>query len=193
MDNKIEVLISFLKEIEKFKTIERKTFNSNGRSESDAEHAWHLAMFIILFEKDMPANTDLLKMLKMAMVHDLVEIYAGDTFLFDKEANKDKKERELMAANKLFSLLPVELEKEFHAIFDEFESGTSAEAKIVLSFDKIQAILQNICSEGKGWKDNKIKYDEVDSYKRHLMLHDTKVLEIYEKLMNEAKEKGFLT
>src|SRR3989338_476599 len=96
-------ILSFLKEIEKFKLIERRVYCSDlKRKESDAEHSWHLAMFIILFEKDIAKNLDIAKMLKMALIHDLVEIYAGDTFAFDKEGQKTKKERELMAGQKLF-------------------------------------------------------------------------------------------
>ena len=192
MESRVEQLISFLKEIEKSKTIERKVFNSNMRFENDAEHAWHLAMFLILFEKDFSSEVDKLKALKMALIHDLVEIYSGDTFAFDKEAKKTQKEREGIAASKLFSQLPDDLNQEFSSLFKEFEECETKEAKIVNSFDKIQPILQNLCSEGKAWKERKITYQEVDEYKRLNMIHDRNIFDLYERLMSEAREKGLL-
>ncbi|MCK5234926.1 MAG: HD domain-containing protein, partial [Candidatus Aenigmarchaeota archaeon] len=104
MDDRIDRILSFLQEIEKYKTVERKMYCSDlNRVESDAEHSWHIAMFLLLFEKELPDGLDIKKMLKLALMHDLVEIYAGDTFAFDKEHQKTKNERELQSANKLFS------------------------------------------------------------------------------------------
>ena len=93
MEERTDKIISFLKEIDKFKDVKREIFLKD-RNENDAEHSWHLAMFVILFERDLPEKLDFKKMLKFALMHDLVEIYAGDTFFFDEEGRKDKKERE---------------------------------------------------------------------------------------------------
>src|SRR3989344_203846 len=137
MEDRIDKILSFLQEIEKYKTIEREMFTSNlNRVESDAEHSWHVAMFLLLFEKELPENLDMKKMLKLALMHDLVEIYAGDTFAFDKEKQATKKEREFKSARKLFSQLPEDLNKEFMGLFDEYEEAKTSEGKIVKSFDK---------------------------------------------------------
>ncbi len=192
MDSRINKLISFLKEIEKYKIIEREMFTSNpNRTESDAEHSWHVAMFVIMFKKELSKEIDFTKTLELALMHDLVEIYAGDTFAFDKN-KKFKKEREIKAANKLFSRLPDDLQKEFMDLFNEYEGSKTKEAKIIKSFDKIQPILQNLCSNGKSWKKNNIKYKDVDDYKRKHMLHDKTIFKIYNKLLQEAKDKDLI-
>ena len=193
MEKRINTILSFLQKIEKYKTVEREMFCSDlERIESDAEHSWHLAMFLLLFEKELPEGLDMNKMLKLALMHDLVEIYAGDTFAFDKESQSTKKERELESAKKLFSQLPDDLHKEFDDLFNEYEEANTSEAKIVKSFDKIQPILQNLCSGGKSWKKHGITFSEIDEYKRKHMEHNPFVLQIYEKLLDDAKERGLI-
>lgn len=193
MQNRVDKILAFLQEIEKYKTIEREMFCSNlNRAESDAEHSWHIAMFLILFENDLPQDIDMKKMLKLALMHDLVEIYAGDTFAYDKQNQATKKERESKAAKKLFSQLPKDLNKEFMNLFDEYEEIKTKEAKIVKSFDKIQPILQNLCSSGKSWQKHKITFSDIDQYKRKYVEHNDLILEIYEKLLNDARDKKLI-
>ena len=145
-------------------------------------------MFLILFEKDLPKNLDNEKMVKMALIHDLVEIYAGDTFFFDEKGREGKKEREHEAAKKLFAQLPEDLEKEFWSLFNEFEDSETKESKIVQAFDKIQPIVQNICSGGKSWTKHNISYEKLDENKRKYAEPDEKLMEIYEKVMKEVRE-----
>lgn len=193
MVDRIDTILSFLKEIGKFKNVEREIWTSDlKRKESDAEHSWHLAMFLILFEKDLPKDLDFAKTLKLALMHDLVEIYAGDTFAFDNDKRSTKKEREAEAAEKLFSRLPDDLCEEFKNYFEEYEKGETNEAKIVKSFDKLQPILQNLCSEGKAWKEHGLTLSDVDNYKRKFVEHDDFILGIYEKLLDEAKKEGLI-
>lgn len=192
MASRIDTLLDFLKEIEKSNLIERKTFVSDlKRPESDAEHCWHLAMFLILFQRDLP-KIDFLKTLKMVLIHDLVEIYAGDTFLFDKNGRKTKKAREKRAARKLFSKLPKDLKKEFTNLFDEFEAIKTKESKIAKSLDKIQPIMQGILAGGALWKKYKITDGLIHDHKYKNMLHDQTILRIYQKLIQEAKAKKFI-
>lgn len=191
MKNRTNKILEFLKEIGKLKKVEREIFLET-KKESSAEHSWHLAMFIMLFEKDLPNKLNFNRMLKMSLMHDLVEIYAGDTYLFDEEGRKDKKEREEKAAEKLFSQLPEDLEKEFHELFQEYENNETKEAKIVKSFNHIHPILENIEYNGIGWEFHRTKYEDIEKAKRHLMEHDPFILEIYEKLMKEAKDKKLL-
>jgi len=182
-------LIEFLKVIEKTKQIERQIYISGRqRLETDAEHAWHVAMFVVLFEKEFP-KLDVAKMLKMALIHDLVEIYAGDTFAFDKNHKKSQKEREDKAAKRLFKKLPKDLEKEFWSFYQEYENSTTQESKIAKSFDKLQPILQNILSQGKSWKKHQVTYNDIDDYKHQFMTHDRVIIEIYNKLLKEIRKK----
>lgn len=193
MPSRIDTLLDFLKEIEKMNLIERKTLHSDRkRHESDSEHSWHVAMFLILFQKDLTKNIDTLKTLKMILIHDLVEIYAGDTFLFDKKRRRTKVARERRAAKKLFSKLPKDLQKEFTDLFNEFESGKTTESKIAKSLDKLQPVLQNMLSDGILWQKYKITESLIHQYKRHYMVHDPTILLAYEKLVEEARKKKFI-
>ncbi len=191
MESRPDKITQFLKEINKLKEIEREIYSSDSdRKESDADHTWHLAMFILTMEKDLDPKLDRMKLLKMALIHDLPEIYAGDTWAFSNEKAKEgKKAREKEAAIKLFSQLPEDLEKEFLEIFNEYEESITEEAKTVKALDKIQPILTNVVAKGKSWKKNKVSMETVDRYKRPYMVHNKKILEIYEQLMNESKEK----
>jgi putative hydrolases of HD superfamily len=191
--DRIDTLLEFLKEIEKLKLIERKVFVSNKkRYENDAEHSWHMAMFVMLFEKELLKDIDITKMLKMSLIHDLVEIYAGDTFFFDQEHHKTKKDRETKAAKKLFGILPDDLKKEFNDIFNEFEEKKTKESIFVKSFDQLQPMLQNIVSGGYGWKLHKVTDEDVRKHKMNYMVHDEEILNIYKKLFAQAKQKKLL-
>ncbi|PJE81809.1 hypothetical protein COU58_00585 [Candidatus Pacearchaeota archaeon CG10_big_fil_rev_8_21_14_0_10_32_42] len=187
MTERIDKIIHFLKEIDKFKEVERKIFLKN-RMESDADHSWHLAMFVFLFEKDFPKGTDILKMLKLVLMHDLVEIYAGDTFVFDEEGNKTKKKREAESAKKLFSILPKDLEEDFHNLFKEWEEAKTIESKLSHAFDKAQPMIQNILSDGKTWKTHNINYSRVDNLSKPFFDGNPLTEEIYKKLMKEIKD-----
>lgn len=193
MDSRIDKLVSFLKEIDKCKLIERRIWCTDlNHVESDAEHSWHVAMFLLLFEKDLPSGLDFARMLKLALIHDLVEIYAGDTFAYDKEGRASKKEREAESIKKLFLLLPEDLQNDFTALLNEYEERKTRESQFVHSFDKLQPILQNVITEGKTWKIHNVKRKDIDDYKRNMMIHNDIMLEVYEKLLNEAKDRGIL-
>lgn len=146
----IEQIYKFVKFINKFKIIERYSrVEENGRRESDAEHTWYLCMLIWLFSSVNDQKIDLLKALKMGLVHDLVEIYAGDVWAFDPSGKRDiKKKNELKSARKLFSQLPVLLAKEFMELWVEYEAKRSKEAIFVWSLDKIHPRLQWVISKG---------------------------------------------
>lgn len=183
-------LIDFMQEIEKFKMVERKIhLSSLKRYENDAEHSWHLAMLIVLFEKEMPKNLNFLRMLKLALIHDLGELYVGDVSFFDSKGRKGKDKREMDAAKKLFSKLPKKVGKEMLSLFKEYAEAKTREAKFVKSMDKLQAAIQTISTKGKNLKDLGLTYEYVDAKKRPYMTHDKKILELYEHIMQETKNK----
>ena len=191
MDSKrTKKIIGFLKEIDKLKHVERKIkLRGRSRLETDAEHSWHVAMFVILFEKDLP-KIDIAKTLKIALIHDLVEIYAGDTFAFDIKNNKSQKFREEKAAKRLFGTLPEDLKKDFFKLYREYENSSSKEGKIAQSFDKLQPIMQNIMNRGFSWKKYNVEFENIDSYKKKFMTHDKNILKVYNLFLKEIKKRG---
>ncbi|OGG40242.1 hypothetical protein A2116_02290 [Candidatus Jorgensenbacteria bacterium GWA1_49_17] len=192
-DKRFNKLIAFLKEIEKLKLVERQVKISNQkRFENSAEHSWDLAMWAWIFSDSLRPRPNLLKLFKMLLMHDLVEIYAGDTFFFDRPGRKSKNYREKKAARKLFAGLPLDLKREFEKLRQEFDNGKTKEAKIAHSIDKLQPILQNIVSGGYGWKKHKITETDIHEYKINYMLHDKEILKIFKKLIETAKKANLI-
>ncbi len=188
-DDRLKKILSFLKEIDKFKLILRNDLCSDiKKAESDAEHSWHLAMFILLFSKDMPSNLDINKMIKLSLVHDLAEIYAGDTFAFDKKGRETKKVRETEAAIKLFSQLPKDLDDDLMILFNEYEDNKTLESQFVRSFDKLQVNLQNVLSEFKILKDKGITLKELHDYNGPYHNNDLSK-RIYDIIFKEVTDK----
>ena len=141
--------IDFILEIDKEKNIFRQTHLSGcSRFENDAEHAWHMAIMVYLLKEYSNAEFDVSKAMMMALIHDIVEIDAGDTYAYSAEDKKTQKEREEKAANRIFGLLPFEQEKELRALFDEFEAGETAEARFVRAMDNLQPLLLNHSNGG---------------------------------------------
>ena len=141
---RLDQQIAFLKEIDRLKGIYRRTaLIDRSRLENSAEHSWHLAMMALVLAEHAPADTDTLHALRMLLVHDLVEIDAGDTFAFDVSAHHDKATREAAAADRLFALLPPDLEAELRALWDEFEAGETREARYAVALDRFSGLLQN--------------------------------------------------
>lgn len=144
--------IEFIKLIDKLKYIQRKTrLFSSDRHENDAEHSWHLAMMVLVLAEHSNAEVDLLKVLKMVLIHDIVEIDAGDTFLYDTTKNHINTEEELVAAKRIFGLLPENQATELIAVWMEFEAGETDEAKFAKAVDRLQPILQNASNGGGTW------------------------------------------
>lgn len=189
-EERLEKIIDFMKECEKFKLIERKILvSSRKRYENDAEHSWHLALFILLLEHDIPKSLDMLRMVKLALIHDLGEIYVGDVSFFDTKGRHGKEKRELASARRLFARLPKNLQKEMLSLFVEYSEAKTPEAKFVKALDKLQATVQTICSKGSNMRKLGLSYSAVDTKKRPYMTHNKKLLTLYEMAMAEAKKK----
>lgn len=153
MKTRLDQQVDFIREIDKEKFIERQTYLTDGqRHENDAEHAWHLAMMAFLLEEYANEDIDVLKTMKMVLIHDLVEIDAGDTFAYDYDSQKTQAERELKGAQRLFSMLPEDQGKMMMDLWLEFEAYESKEACFAHSLDNFQPVLLNAASNGKGWK-----------------------------------------
>ena len=185
--------IAFIKEIDKLKYIQRKTklFNSN-KNENDAEHSWHLAMMTIILADHSNEPIDVLKVLKMVLIHDIVEIDAGDTFIYDTTKNHTNTEEELLAAQRIFGLLPSDQSEELIAIWKEFEEGETNEAKFAKSMDRLQPLLQNVSNNGGTWKEFNIDYDKVYEKKKTIEHGSTSLWAYAENLINESVDNGIL-
>ncbi len=186
----IESTIDFLKEIEKFKTCERTCQTTQiGRAESDAEHSWHLAVFLVLLENEFE-NIDFAKLLKLALIHDLPEIYAGDTNPYRGDTT-NKEENERNAAEKLFAILPDPAAKKLSSLFDDYLNQESVESQIVKSADKLMPLIQNLCTneDHSSYRKLNVEYPEVLEYMGKYFSGG--VLEkFYGNLLSEAQDKG---
>lgn len=160
--DRLEKQINFCREIDKEKLIGRQTYLSDGsRKENDAEHAWHMAIMTILLSEYANEEIDVLKTVSMLLIHDLVEIDAGDTFAYDEEAKKTQRQRELAAADRIFGLLPEDQGLKFRQLWDEFEEGKTAEAEFAHVMDNVQPAMLNDASGGKSWEEKGVHLSQI--------------------------------
>ena len=185
--------ISFIQEIDKIKYIQRKTklFNSD-RCENDAEHSWHLAIMTMVLAEHSDTPIDVLKVLKMVLIHDIVEIDAGDTFIYDTLKSHSNTDNERKAAIRIFGLLPKEQGDELIAIWEEFETGATNEAKFAKSMDRLEPLLQNASNNGGTWKEFDVDYHQVYEKKKVIKEGSTTLWNYAENLLHESVDKGIL-
>lgn len=191
---RLEQQIQFIKEIDKLKQIFRQNIViGTERNENDAEHSWHLAMMAILFsEYSTDKNIDILKVVKMVLIHDLVEIDAGDTFCYDEKGYEDKDEREQKAAQKLFSLLPSDQAKDIWDLWNEFEQLNTPESRFAAGIDRFQPLILNYNTSGHTWQKPGITSAKV--LKRNELLEENAPLlwEYAKAMVENSIQKGFL-
>lgn len=188
-----EKQIRFIMELDKLKNVGRQTYLGDAsRKENDAEHSWHLALMAFILSDYANERVDILKAMKMALLHDVIEIDAGDTYAYDDKGNETKRERELKAADRIFGLLPEKQAAEYRQLWDEFEAMETPEAKFVNMLDKVQPILLNDASGGKSWIEHGIKLSQVMA--RNARTHEgSEELWAYaEGLLEANAEKGLL-
>jgi putative hydrolase of HD superfamily len=185
--------IEFIKEIDKLKYIVRKTklLNSD-RPENDAEHSWHLAMMAIILSEHSNSPIDVLRVVKMLLIHDLVEIDAGDTFIYDTQKSHDNTEEERLAAERIFGLLPKGQASELMAIWEEFEEQKTNEARFARAMDRLEPLLQNVSNNGGTWSEFGIGFDQVYHKKQVIRNGSSRIWEYAEQLIQDSVEKGIL-
>ena len=160
--SRIAQQLRFLLEIDKLKEIRRQNYTILGRrQETDAEHAWHVTIMAVLLAEHANAPVDLLRVVKMLLIHDLVEIDAGDTFAYDTAGAATQHARETLAADRIFPLLPADQASEYRALWDEFEARTTPEAKYAHAMDRVLPIFLNNATEGAAWRMNGVTADRV--------------------------------
>lgn len=184
---RLEKQISFIVEIDKVKNIFRQTLLADGnRKENDAEHSWHIALMAILLKEYAEEEVDVLKVMTMVLLHDLVEIDAGDTYAYDTVAAVSKREREVKAADRIFGMLPEDQGSYFRALWDEFEAYETADAKYAHLLDNFQPLLLNDVSGGISWREHDVKKSQI--YKRNERIEETS--ETIWKKMQELIDKN---
>lgn len=185
--------IAFIKEIDKLKYIQRKTrlFNSE-RHENDAEHSWHLAMMAMVLAEHSNSPVNILRVIKMLLIHDIVEIDAGDTFLFDTKKNHTNTEEELKAAKRIFGILPTEQANELVALWLEFEEGETDDACFAKAMDRFEPMLQNASNKGGTWAEFNVPYETVVEKKKKMSNGSETVWEYALNLLDESVDQGYL-
>ena len=166
MDERIKKQLAFSLEIDKVKNILRQThLSGHGRRENDAEHSWHMAVMAYLLREHANEQVDIGRVMLMCLIHDIVEIDAGDTYAYDSDSQKSQKEREDRAKERIFSLLPEDQKAEFVSLFDEFEANETPEAKFAHSMDNLQPLILNDSNGGADWREHGVSAEQV--YRRH--------------------------
>lgn len=159
---RLQKQFAFILEIDKEKNILRQTLKSDGVSrENDAEHAWHMAIMTLLLVEYAAEPVDVLRTISMLLIHDLVEIDAGDTYAYDEQGKTTRRERELAAADRVFAMLPADQGEKMRALWDEFEAGETPEARFAMAMDRIQPMMLNAATDGQKWKENGVTLSKI--------------------------------
>ena len=188
---RFEKQLAFILEADKEKNILRQThLSGRGRRENDAEHAWHMAVMLYLLREYANEPFDLAKAMMMALIHDVVEIDAGDTYAYDEEAKKTQAEREAKAAERIFGLLPDDQRDELRALFEEYEAQETPEAHIVRSMDSLQPLLLNDKTEGRDWRSHGVRMEQVIRRQEPGRLGSEKLWEFSKALIERNTREG---
>jgi putative hydrolase of HD superfamily len=185
--------LRFITEIDKVKQVLRQTVVLDAsRRENDAEHSWHLAVMALTMQEHAAEPVDLVKVIKMVLIHDLVEIDAGDTFAYDEVGALDKEERERKAADRIFYLLPKDQAAEIDALWTEFELRESPESKFAAAMDRFQPLLHNYLTEGVAWKKHGIRKSQVIERNKHIAEGSPALWDYAQLIIDDSVTRGNL-
>ena len=193
MDERLKTQLDCALEIDKEKNIVRQThLSGHGRNENDAEHAWHMAIMAYLLREYSNEPVDITRVMLMCLIHDVVEIDAGDTYAYDAEGLKTQKAREEAAKERIYSLLPEDQKKELAAIFDEFEESKTPESKFAHAMDNLQPLMLNNSNDGGDWREHGVSAKQVYGRQDRTKEGSEKLYEITEQIIKKHVEKGNL-
>jgi putative hydrolase of HD superfamily len=192
-DERLARQIRFLVETDKLKSVVRRTFVIGAdRCENSAEHSWQLPLAALILAEYAPTALDLPRVLKMLLVHDIIEIDAGDTYCYDEVGARDKDERERRAAERIFGLLPAGQAGEIHGLWAEFEAGATPEAAFANAVDRIMPLLHNYYTQGRSWQEHGITADRVFERNAHVGEASETLGALVQALVDDAVERGYL-
>jgi putative hydrolases of HD superfamily len=185
--------IDFLLQIDRLKEVMRQSYICGGlRKENSAEHSWHLAVMALVLAEHAHDAVDAMRVVKMALVHDLVEIDAGDTFCYDDAGNADKAAREAAAADRIFGLLPGDQGREFRSLWEEFEERATGEARFAAALDRLMPLMHNYASEGKTWQEHGVAAAHVLERNRHIKDGSAQLWALAKSLIEDSIKNGWL-
>jgi putative hydrolase of HD superfamily len=191
MDDRLRRQMEFALEIDKEKNVFRQThLSGKGRNENDAEHAWHMAIMAYLLKEYSNKDIDISRVMIMCLIHDIVEIDAGDTYAYDKEGLATQKEREGAAKERIFSILPEDQKKELTALFDEFEENKTPESKFAHAMDNLQPLMLNNSNGGGDWREHGVTKEQVYGRQSKTREGSEKLYELTDKIIREHISKG---
>ena len=194
MDQRMEQQFAFALEVDKLKNIFRQTrLSGHGRRENDAEHSWHIALMAYLFREYANEEVDILRVMLMCLVHDIVEIDAGDTYAYDAQGLATQKAREAAARERLYSIIPEDQGAELAALFDEFEACETPEARFARALDNIQPMMLNHSNGGGDWRERGIAAEQVYRRQSGTRLGSEKLFAVADEVIRENIRKGNLT
>ncbi|MDE5942824.1 MAG: HD domain-containing protein [Clostridia bacterium] len=193
MDDRLKKQLNFILEIDKLKNVFRQThLSGKGRNENDAEHSWHMAVMAFLLKEYSNEQVDISKVMLMCLIHDIVEIDAGDTYAYDNKKLKSQSEREQKAKMRLFSILPDDQRAELIELFDEFEANNTVESKFAHAMDNFQPLILNNSNNGGDWREHNVTISQI--YKRQNMTKSGSdvLFEVTDNIIKENIKKGNL-
>lgn len=193
MNDRLQKQIDFIVKIDEEKNILRQTHLSHhGRRENDAEHAWHMAIMAYLLQEYANQEVDIGRVMILCLIHDIVEIEAGDTYDYDEEAKKTQAERERKAAEHLFAMLPEDQCRMMHELFDEFEHGDTPEARFARAMDNFQPLLLNDANQGESWMEHDVARSSIDARQKKTADGSKQLYEVIESILDRHMELGHI-
>lgn len=193
MNDRLKKQVEFMLELDKMKNLYRQTYVLHeDRKENDAEHSWHLAILAMLMAEHANKPVDAVKIIKMVLIHDVVEIDAGDTYCYDTEGCKTKADREEKAAQRIFGLLPDDQKKEFYDLWREFEDSETDDARFAAVLDRVLPLLLNYTKGGISWKEHGIAKEQVMGRNKEYFGESDEIAELIVSVIEDAYDKGWL-
>ena len=193
MNDRLQKQIDFIVKIDEEKNILRqKHLSHHGRRENDAEHAWHMAIMAYLLQEYANQEVDIGRVMILCLIHDIVEIEAGDTYAYDEEAKKTQAERERKAAEHLFAMLPEDQCRMMHELFDEFEHGDTPEARFARAMDNFQPLLLNDANQGESWMEHDVARSSIDARQKKTADGSRQLYEVIESILDRHMELGHI-
>lgn len=191
---RLEKQLALVIELDKLKSILRRTRvkSAEGRLENSGEHSWHVTLMAILMEEHANAPVDICRVMKMLLIHDVVEVDAGDTFVYDTAASQEQAEKEIRAAERLFGMLPSDQEQELLALWHEFEAAQTDDAKYAKALDRLIPMLLNYHNNGQSWKEHGVSREQVLTINKRIEFGSVTLWDKAKELIEEATEKGWL-
>lgn len=192
--DRLEKQLKLLLELDKLKSVLRRTRveSADGRLENSGEHSWHVALMAVLMEEHANAPVDICRVMKMLLIHDVVEIDAGDTFVYDTAASKEQAEKEVKAAERLFGMLPSEQGDELLELWHEFEAAQTDDAKYAKALDRLIPMLLNYHNNGQSWKENGVSREQAIAINKRIELGSVTLWDKAKEMIEDATEKGWL-